>query len=80
MIIEITLGILLILVIVRILIGPTVWDRLTAYSSATVKGILLLATFSFIEKDKTLFNVEITLALLSLASIAVISHFLGGKE
>ncbi len=75
-IVEALLSILLILVLIRISIGPTVWDRLAAYSSSTTKGIILLATISFLKQDTTFFNVEITLALLALASVAVITHFL----
>ncbi len=65
-----------ILPLYRLLKGPTVWDRVVGFSSSTTKSAVLLAVLGFAENMEYLIYVALVMSLLSLGTVAVLSHFL----
>ncbi len=66
----------LILLVVRALKGPTVFDRLVAANSIGTEAILLLAVVGFLTGRPEFLDIGITYALLNLiGTLAVLKYF-----
>ncbi|MCB1481149.1 MAG: pH regulation protein F [Rhodobiaceae bacterium] len=78
MFVAATLAILvsLVLLVVRALKGPTVFDRLVAANSIGTAAILLLAVVGFLTGRPEFLDIGITYALLNLiGTLAVLKYF-----
>jgi multicomponent Na+:H+ antiporter subunit F len=68
------------LVLVRVLLGPTVYDRLLAANSVGTLAILTLAIFGFLTGRPDFLDLAITYALLNvIGTIAVLKFFRFGS-
>ncbi len=65
-----------ILPIYRLIKGPTVWDRVVGLSSSVTKSAIFLSVLGLAEHMDYLIYVAIVMTLLSLGTVAVLSHFL----
>ena len=66
----------LVLLVVRALKGPTVFDRLVAANSIGTEAILLLAVVGFLVGRPEFLDIGITYALLNLiGTLAVLKYF-----
>lgn len=65
-----------VLPIYRLVKGPTVWDRIAGFVSLTTKFAIFLSVLGAEEHMNYLVYVALVLLLLSLGSMAVLSHFL----
>ncbi|WP_036226208.1 hypothetical protein [Mesoaciditoga lauensis] len=65
-----------VLPIYRLVKGPTVWDRIAGFVSLTTKFAIFLSVLGTEEHMDYLVYVALILLLLSLGSMAVLSHFL----
>ncbi len=65
-----------ILPIYRLIKGPTVWDRVVGLSSSVTKSAIFLSILGLVEHMDYLIYVSIVMILLSLGTVAVLSHFL----
>ncbi|UCF09424.1 MAG: pH regulation protein F [Candidatus Bipolaricaulota bacterium] len=70
----------LVVVLVRLVIGPSLWDRLMAYNSASNRGIVIMAIFAVVTDKPLLLDVSIVYALLSYLGVVVLSRFLERGE
>ncbi|MCC0016601.1 MAG: pH regulation protein F [Rhodobiaceae bacterium] len=78
MFVAATLAVLvsLVLLVVRALKGPTVFDRLVAANSIGTDAILLLAVVGFLTGRPEFLDIAITYALLNLiGTLAVLKYF-----
>jgi len=76
---EIAEGILssaLLLLLYRLWRGPTPWDRLLAYNSASNRAVLILALASIVLGEPVLLDVAITYAAVSFLGVVILSRFL----
>ena len=76
---EIAEGILssaLLLLLYRFWRGPTPWDRLLAYNSASNRAVLILALASIVLGEPVLLDVAITYAAVSFLGVVILSRFL----
>lgn len=64
-------------VVVRILKGPTRWDRLLGLNLLSAKFVLMIAALSLLENKYYLLDVGMVYSLLGFISILFISRFLG---
>jgi len=60
---------------IRILIGPTVWDRLLAFNLLSSKLIVIIMMCAIIFEKHYLLDIAITYALLGFVSILFIARF-----
>lgn len=60
---------------IRILIGPTVWDRLLAFNLLSSKLIMIIVMCAIIFEKHYLLDIAITYALLGFVSTLFIARF-----
>ncbi len=65
-----------ILPLYRLIKGPTVWDRTVGLSSSVTKSAIFLSALGALEHMDYLIYVAIVMMMLSLGTVAVLSHFL----
>jgi multicomponent Na+:H+ antiporter subunit F len=78
--IYIVLIILLILSILRIIIGPSIWDRLVGLNLMTAKVNILIIFLAYYLKQDFLLDIAITYTLLSFIGTIMIANYLQRKE
>ncbi len=66
----------ILLLLLRLWRGPTAWDRLLAYNSASNRAVLVLAVASIALDEPVFLDVAITYAALSFLGVVVLSRFL----
>jgi multicomponent Na+:H+ antiporter subunit F len=66
----------ILLLLLRLWRGPTAWDRLLAYNSASNRAVLVLAVSSIALDEPVFLDVAITYAALSFLGVVVLSRFL----
>jgi len=77
--INIAIGIITILIVImslRIFIGPTVWDRLLGFNIVLSKILMLIVLFSVLFNKTYLLDIAITYALIGFISTLFIARFL----
>lgn len=67
------------LVLVRIFLGPTIWDRLLGFNLLSPKIILLISLYSLSYEKPYLLDVAIVFALLGFVGTIFIARFIQGK-
>lgn len=72
--------VLIMLSIVRIIIGPSIWDRLFGFNLLTAKVNILILFLAYYLKQDFILDVAIAYTLLSFIGTVVISNYLQGKE
>ena len=73
------LGLLSIGGLIRILIGPTVWDRLLGMSLISSKIIVAIVVFAVLLERSFLMDIAIIYSLLGFISSVLISRFIERK-
>jgi multicomponent Na+:H+ antiporter subunit F len=63
-------------VLVRLLLGPTPWDRLLAYNSASNRVVALLATGAIASARPFLLDVAIVYVALSFLGTVILARFM----
>ena len=74
--VEIAVAASLVVVLWRLLRGPTAWDRLLAYNAVSNRGILLLALVGIAEGRTVLLDVALVYGMLSFLGVVIVSQFL----
>ena len=62
--------------LVLLLRGPTVWDRLLAYNTASNRIVVVMAIVAVAAREALLLDVAIGYAALSFLGVVIISRFL----
>jgi len=73
---EAGLSLAILLLLFRLWRGPTAWDRLLAYNSASNRAVLILAVVSVASGEPVFLDVAITYAALSFLGVVILSRFL----
>lgn len=80
---NLLIAIALLLTAIRLIRGPTVWDRLLGYNSISNKIVTLLAIHAVFRGMHIYMDVALIYALLSFLGVVVIARFAergGGKR
>ncbi|PKM51354.1 MAG: pH regulation protein F [Firmicutes bacterium HGW-Firmicutes-7] len=77
--IMLLLSILSLLVLLIIIKGPSIWDRILGYNIFSSIMILLIMLFSTLHNRAYLLDIVIVYTLLGFISIVFISRFVQGK-
>ena len=67
-------------VLFRLFLGPTPWDRLLAYNSASNRVAVLLATAGVVLKQSAYLDVAIVYAALSFLGVVILARFMERGE
>jgi len=78
----IILVIAMLITVVRMAIGPTLWDRLLALNLISAKTILLLAVYGVYKDDLMLLDISISYGIIGFLTITLLSRFIlrGGRQ
>jgi len=81
-IVEATLLLSLVLVLWRLVKGPTPWDRLLAYNSASNRVVGILAITAVTAGRSVLLDVAVVYVALSFLGIIILARFMerGGEN
>jgi len=69
------LGLLGIVAIVRMILGPTVWDRLLTFNQLSTKVVIAMVFFALLTKQGFLLDIAIVYTLFSFMSSVFIARF-----
>ncbi|WP_425446613.1 monovalent cation/H+ antiporter complex subunit F [Dethiothermospora halolimnae] len=66
---------------IRMIIGPTIWDRLLALNLISAKTILLLTVYGVYKNNIFLLDVAISYGIIGFIGITLLSRFIkrGGR-
>jgi multicomponent Na+:H+ antiporter subunit F len=67
------------LCLLRVLLGPTIWDRILGFNLFSAIFILIILLYTVIEDQAYLMDVALVYALLGFISIVFITRFLQKK-
>ncbi len=76
------LGIITVICIILILImikGPTIWDRLLCMNELSAKSIAFIVLLSIISEQSFLLDIAIVYALFSFVSTVIVARFIKKK-
>lgn len=85
MFLKITMILLVIsmfITVVRLIIGPRVWDRLLALNLISAKTILLLAIYGVYKENLLLLDISISYGIIGFLTITLLSLYIlrGGRQ
>jgi multicomponent Na+:H+ antiporter subunit F len=71
----------MIISVIRLIIGPTVWDRLLSLNLISAKIIMLLAVYAVYERNLFLLDIAFSYGLIGFLTLILLSHFIarGGR-
>lgn len=69
------LSLLGVLVIIRMILGPTIWDRLLAFNQLSTKIVIGMVFYSIITSQTFLLDIAIVYTLFSFISSVLIARF-----
>ncbi len=75
----VALAVLLLASMVRIVLGPTVWDRLLGMNLVTTKIVMSIAVLAVLMERTFLVDVAIVYALLGFVASVLIARFIEKK-
>lgn len=78
----ILLAIAMLVSLVRMIIGPTIWDRLLALNLVSAKTILLLAVHGVYKQKVILLDISFTYGIIGFLTITLFARLIlaGGRE
>lgn len=78
--INMILIILILLSLLRIILGPSIWDRLLGFNLLTAKVTILIIIIAFDTQVEYLLDIAITYTLLSFIGTIFIANYIQRKE
>ena len=72
----------MLITVVRLAMGPTLWDRLLALNLISAKTILLLAVYGVYKDELMLLDISISYGIIGFLTITLLSRFIlrGGRQ
>jgi len=76
------LSIAMFVTLLRMTIGPTVWDRLLALNLASAKTILLLSVYAVYKGNVVLLDIALSYGIIGFLTITLLSRLIlmGGRQ
>ena len=74
------LAVLSLLCVIRLILGPTYFDRLIALNLMVVIITAIMSIFAVLYQRRVYFDVALVYAVLGFVSVIAISKYLTGKE
>ena len=81
----ITIGLLVLAILasfVRLIIGPTIWDRILMVNLISVKVVLFVAAYAIYIDSKLILDIAISYGIIGYLTITLLSKYImtGGRE
>jgi len=76
----IVIGLSILIIFLRLVIGPSIEDRIVALDLLSANAIAFIAVYSIQKNSTTFLDVCIILALLAFLSTVAFAFYLGGKQ
>ncbi|MDT9547088.1 MAG: cation:proton antiporter [Chlorobium sp.] len=76
----IVIGLSILIIFLRLVIGPSIEDRIVALDLLSANAIAFIAVYSIQKNSTTFLDVGIILALLAFLSTVAFAFYLGGKQ
>ncbi|MFA5542263.1 MAG: monovalent cation/H+ antiporter complex subunit F [Bacilli bacterium] len=67
---------------IRLLIGPTIWDRILMLNLISIKIIIFVVVYAIYIDSKTLLDIAISYGIIGFLTMTLLSKFImtGGRE
>lgn len=69
------IGILSIFVIIRMVMGPTIWDRMLTFNQLSSKIVISMVFYSILSKQTFILDIALVYTLFSFVATVLIAHF-----
>jgi len=78
----ILLAIAMVLTLLRMIKGPTLWDRLLALNLMSAKTVMLITLYGVYKNNMALLDVSMTYGIIGFLGITLLSRFIlrGGRH
>jgi|APSaa5957512622_1039677.scaffolds.fasta_scaffold181433_2 multicomponent Na+:H+ antiporter subunit F len=73
------LGVLGIFAIIRMMLGPTIWDRLLTFNQLSTKVVIAMVFYSLMTNQTFLLDIAIVYTLFSFMSSVFIARFVSER-
>jgi multicomponent Na+:H+ antiporter subunit F len=73
------LGFISIFSVIRMIMGPTIWDRLLTFNQLSTKIVASMVFFSLMTKQTFLLDIAIVYTVFSFVSSVLIARFVKGR-
>ena len=85
LILVITIAVLVLAILgsfIRLIMGPTIWDRILMVNLISVKVVLLVAVYAVYVDNKILLDIAISYGIIGYLSITLLTKYImtGGRE
>ncbi|MFU8792736.1 MAG: monovalent cation/H+ antiporter complex subunit F [Acholeplasmataceae bacterium] len=67
---------------IRMLKGPTIWDRILMLNLISAKVIIMIAIYAILQNSTTLLDIAISYGIIGFLTMTLLSKFImtGGRE
>lgn len=67
---------------IRLIIGPTIWDRLLMINLISAKTVLFMVVFAIWEQSELILDIAIAYSIVGFLTITLLSKYImtGGRE
>lgn len=67
---------------IRMLKGPTIWDRILMLNLISAKVIIMIAIYAILQVNTTLLDIAISYGIIGFLTMTLLSKFImtGGRE
>lgn len=70
----------IIILLIRILKGPTIWDRLLALNVILTNVVIVIICLAIIKNQSDLYDIAITYSILGFCATVLIARFIERRE
>jgi multicomponent Na+:H+ antiporter subunit F len=78
----IILGVAMLVSFIRLLIGPTIWDRILMLNLVSIKVIMFVVLLAIQQNNLLLLDIALTYGIIGFLTMTLLSKFImtGGRE
>ena len=80
MVASIAILVTMVLVLIRALLGPTVYDRILAANSFGTKTVLVIAVYGFLTGRPDFLDIALVYALINFVSVVAVLKFIHYRD
>jgi multicomponent Na+:H+ antiporter subunit F len=76
------LGVAMLISFIRLLIGPTIWDRILMLNLVSIKVIMFVVLLAIHQNNLLLLDIALTYGIIGFLTMTLLSKFImtGGRE
>ncbi len=74
------LGISMLVLSIRVILGPTIWDKLLVFNTISSNIVVLIICLAIINENTYFYDIGITYAILGFCTTVLIARFIERRE